>query len=87
MDKNPHKLLLHTPATYQVKVPGALDALWIDEVSSISIGLEETDDRQTISTLTGLMDQATLQSLIRRLYGLGIPLISVIRIGENEQKH
>ena len=35
-------------------------------------------DAQPITTLTGSFDQAALQGLLRRLYSLGIPLISVI---------
>ena len=30
-----------------------------------------------VTTLTGRLDQAALQGLLRRLYSLGLPLISV----------
>ena len=71
------KLTLYQPATYQIKVPGALNALWVDDASSISLTVEDCADGQPITVLTGLMDQATLLGLLRRLYGLGLPLISV----------
>jgi len=74
------KLTLYQPATYQIKVPGALDTLWVDVASSLSLTIEESVDGQPITILTGLMDQAMLQGLLRRLYGLGSPLISVICI-------
>ena len=80
MKKNALKLTLHQPETYQIKVPGALDALWVDDASSLSITVEESGGGQPISILTGLMDQSTLQGLLRRLYGLGLPLISVILV-------
>jgi hypothetical protein len=32
----------------------------------------------SITTLTGSVDQAALQGMLRRLYALGLPLISVI---------
>ena len=78
MNKNTPKLSLHQPATYQIKIPGTLDTLWVDEASSLRISVEESSAGQSITTMTGLMDQAALQGLLRRLYGLGLPLISVV---------
>ena len=74
------KLTLYRPVTYQIKIPGALDALWGDDGGSLSLTVEEYVDGQPITVLTGPMDQAMLQGLLRRLYGLGLPLISVICI-------
>ena len=71
------KLTLHKPETYQIKVPGALDTLWVEDSSSLGITVEESDAGKPISILTGRMDQAALQGLLRRLYGLGFPLLSV----------
>ena len=73
-----NKLTLHQPAIYQIKIPGTLDTLWVDDVSSLRITVEENSAGQPITTLTGRMDQAALQGLLRRLYGLGLPLISVV---------
>ena len=78
MSNDRSKLTLYRPVTYQIKVPGALDALWVDDTSSLSVVVEENVSGQPISILTGLMDQATLLGLLRRLYGLGLPLISVM---------
>ena len=72
------KLTLYQPVTYQIKVPGALDTLWADDDNSLSLAVEECVGGQPITVLTGSMDQATLLGLLRRLYGLGLPLISVI---------
>ena len=77
MRNNVSQLTLYHPATYQIKIPGALDALWVDEISLLSLTIEESSDGQPITILTGAMDQATLLCLLRRLYGLGLPLISV----------
>jgi hypothetical protein len=38
-------------------------------------------DEPPVATLTGTFDQAALQGALRRLYSLGLPLISVIWIG------
>jgi hypothetical protein len=72
------KLTLHQPATYQIKVPGAIDALWVDDDGSLCVAVEASDAGQPITVLTGPMDQAALLGLLRQLYGLGLPLLSII---------
>jgi hypothetical protein len=72
------KLTLSRPATYQIKVPGHLDERWADWVGGMTITFESEGNRSPITILTGTFDQATLLSLLRRLYSLGLPLISVI---------
>jgi hypothetical protein len=72
------KLTLDRPATYQIKVPGYLDESWSDWAGGMTITLESGDDGPPATTLTGVVaDQAALQGLLRRLYSLGLPLISV----------
>ena len=72
------KLTLDQPATYQIKVPGHLDESWSDWAGGMTITLESGDDGPPTTTLTGVVaDQAALQGLLRRLYSLGLPLISV----------
>ncbi|MCP4001656.1 MAG: hypothetical protein GY727_12165, partial [Gammaproteobacteria bacterium] len=39
-------------------------------------------DGQPVTILTGTIDQAALQGLLRRLYALGLPLISVTWVEE-----
>ena len=78
MKNTKSKLTLYQPENYQIIVPGALDASWVDDDSSLSLTVEESIDGQPITILTGPMDQAALQGLLRRLYGMGLPLISVI---------
>ena len=68
---------LDRPATYQIKVPGELDESWSDWVGGMTITVESEGDCPPVTTLTGTIDQAALQSLLRRLYSLGLPLISV----------
>jgi hypothetical protein len=72
-------LTLHQPAGYQIKVPGHLDESWSEWAGGMAITLECSDDGLPTTTLTGLVaDQAALQSILRRLYALGAPLISAI---------
>ena len=82
MIRNKPRLTLDRPATYQIKVPGALDALWFEGANSLGITVEEYPGGQSISILTGELDQAAMHGLLRRLYALGFPLISVICIDE-----
>ena len=73
------KLTLDRPATYQIKVPGELDEQWPKLYTEMTIMVErDGDDGLLISTLTGTFDQAALLSLLRRLYSMGLPLISVV---------
>jgi hypothetical protein len=78
MKKVKQKLTLDRPATYQIKVPGELDARWSDWAGGMAIAVESEGDGPPVTTLTGTVDQAALQGLLRRLYSLGLSLVSVI---------
>jgi len=71
------KLSLDRPATYQIKVPGELDESWSDWAGGMTITVESEGEGLPVTTLTGTIDQAASQGLLRRLYSLGLPLISV----------
>ena len=77
MKKTKHKLTLDHPVIYQIEVPGQLDESWLDWAGGMTISVEREGDQQPVTTLTGPLDQAALQGLLRRLYSLGLPLISV----------
>ena len=74
----PKKLTLDRQATYQIRVPGELDSSWSDWDGKMTVTVEHRQDGPPVTTLTGAVDQAALHSLLRRLYSLGLPLISVI---------
>jgi hypothetical protein len=73
-----HMFSLDRPATYQIKVPGELGESWSDWAGGMTIAVESEGEGPPVTTLTGTVDQAALQGLLRRLYSLGLPLISVI---------
>jgi len=77
MNKSKRKITLDRPATYQIKVPGHLDESWSDWAGRMTITVESEGDGSPITILNGTFDQAALQGLQRRLYSLGLPLISV----------
>ena len=83
MKLNKQKLTLDRPATYQIKVPGVLDERWSAWDGEMTIIVESDNDDSSATTLTGVLDQASLHGLLRRLYALGIPLISVVCLDFN----
>jgi hypothetical protein len=80
MKKDKQKLTLDRPVTYQIKIPGVLDEKWLDWNGGMVITVESDRNGDPITTLTITVDQAALQGLLRYLYSLGLPLISVICI-------
>jgi hypothetical protein len=85
MKNGRQKLSLDRPATYQIKVPGELGESWSDWVGGMTITVESEGDGPPVTILTGTMDQAALQGLLRRLYSLGLPLISVNCVGSGDR--
>ena len=83
MTKKPkQKLTLYQPVIYRIRVPGELGENWSDWAGGMAIALDREGDGEgnshPVTTLTGVLDQAALQGLLRRLYSLGLPLISVV---------
>jgi hypothetical protein len=93
MDRNSHcdmrrsmkadrlKPTLDRPAVYEIRVPGELDESWEDWDGKMTLVVESDGEGTPVTTLTGTVDQAALHSLLRRLYSLGLPLISVTCVG------
>ena len=71
------KLTLFRPETYRIIVPGHLDTMWSDWGEGTTVTVGNDDDGLPITSLTSTMDQAALHGLLRHLYSLGLPLISV----------
>jgi hypothetical protein len=83
MTKKPkQKLTLYQSTTYQIRVPGELGENWSDWAGGMTISVDREGDGPPITALTGVLDQAALQGLLRRLYSLGLPLISVYCVEE-----
>ena len=86
MTKVKQKITLDQHATYQIKIPGHLDESWSEWAGGMAITVENGDDGPPVTTLTGVVvDQAALQGLLRRLYSLGLPLISVNWVGSGSK--
>ncbi len=80
-------LTLDRPARYEIKVPGHLDETWSDWIEGVTITLEHGIDGSPVTRLTGTVDQAALHGLLRRLYALGLPLLSVVCVGGGTPGH
>jgi hypothetical protein len=78
MNKNKKKLTLDRPETYQIIVPGVLDEKCLEWIDGATVTVESDRNDEPVSILTTTVDQAALQGLLRHLYSLSLPLISVI---------
>ncbi len=66
---------------YQIRLKGHLDGQWTDWFGGLTITLEDKGE----TLLTGpVVDQAALHGLLRTVRDLGIPLVSVRSIQQDE---
>ena len=82
IEKTQH-LTLDRTANYQIKVPGTIDKAWLDWNGGLTISVESDRAGSPRSTLFIHADQAALHGLLRHLYTLGLPLISVQWVGHD----
>jgi len=73
------KPTLDRPAIYKIKILGELNPVWVEWPVDITFNIEGENDLP-VTVLTGTFDQAALHGLLRRLYSMGLPLLSVIYI-------
>ena len=69
-------LSLDRPATYEIRVPGQVNERWLPLNQGMAVRVEG-EANQSVTILIGDLDQAALQGLLRQLYAMGLPLISV----------
>ena len=69
------------PVIYQITVQGYLDERRADWFDGMAIEPQVDADGRSVTKLTGrVVDQAALHGLLRRLYDLGLSLLSIKRI-------
>lgn len=61
------------PMIYQIRIAGRLGHEWADWFGGLAINLEEDGTTQ----LSGLLDQAALYGLLKKVRDLGMPLLAV----------
>ena len=75
-DKKP-QLTLDQSVVYQLKVPGHLKQGLLENGGTLTLEIGYDEVKRPTTILTGTLDQAALIGLLRRLYSLGLPVISV----------
>ncbi len=66
------------PIVYQIRITGHLGREWTEWFEGLAITLDANGD----TLLTGpLVDQAALHGVLKKVRDLGLPLVSVTRVG------
>lgn len=77
MSPSKAKLTLYGDAEYEIRVDGFLDEHYADWTQEVTIVPSDLSDACPVTTILCTTDQAGLFGILRRLYSLGLPLISV----------
>jgi hypothetical protein len=78
MPEQQDRLTMSGPAEYRICVQGAIERSWTDLFAGMKVAYRNVASPGALTVLTGdVLDQAELIGLLNRLYGLGLPLVSV----------
>lgn len=80
------RLTVDLPAVYRIRIAGHLDQSWSNRLGGMQISISKSELSHEVSTLSGTVaDQAALFGVLKALYDMRIPLISVdcLEIGKN----
>ena len=71
-------LKIDQPAIYSIQVAGYLDENWSNRLGGLKISCASQDENTLVTTLSGaLIDQAALFGVLKALYDMRLPLLSV----------
>ena len=75
---NRDELTIDCPASYRIRVVGILDEHWSFRLGGMTIASSDQVGKKGITVLSGeLIDQAALFGVLKALYDLRMPLVSV----------
>ena len=79
------ELAVDQAATYSIQVVGHLDEYWSARLGGLTISSSSQAGRKTVTTLSGtIIDQAALFGVLKALYDMRLPLLSVECLDINE---
>jgi len=78
MKSKPRKFTLDRPLDYQIRVPGNITKESLDWNGGLTISVGESIEGSPITIIEAKVDQAGLHGLLRYLYSVGLPIISVV---------
>jgi hypothetical protein len=86
MPGDAHALTLDDPAHYRVRIQGVFDTYGLELLSGVWVISCHQRTPNRVTTLIGqVADQAALMGALEQLYCLGLPLLSVEYLVENDK--
>ena len=77
------RLNVDAPVAYRIEVQGRLSEGWSTWFDGMAITVESGDDGKIVTVLNGTVaDQVALHGVLARVRDLGLPLLSVQRLGQ-----
>ena len=72
-----HDVAMFDAVMYVILVNGALERTWSERLGGMTITVHQTPDGARTTLAGVLLDQAALQGVLKTLYDLGLPVLSV----------
>ena len=78
--------LFDRPGHYQIRVQGSLDKFWLDHLEGLEISTSPWGSYPRVTQINGwLADQTALAGLLELLNDLGLVILTVERLEEDEK--